>query len=347
MSGQPPWVDDPSALVLVDWSWWLNKSFRLFELEGMVSGVVGWLTQMLAWNPAHVAICLDAPGETWRHRLPHPSDSEWKYKGGRDPKPRDFYTLADRCTELAELHSIPALWSTECEADDIIATATAKARAASYRVYICTADKDLHALCDSTEESGDVVAIWNNFDDWTRGPTETRERFKVGPAQMADYLAICGDPGDNIPGVPGLGGDKAAWLLAQGSLATLLETPPWTVDQHAAVDEQIKALAKSIKKASEDTAAELTARREQLMQSRKVARWHAVLLEHASIARFSRDLTALDCDAPIDIPWELLPVGGFQVDALRARYNSLGFTGKARDVPAFRKRVPWCIPHGA
>ena len=37
--------------------------------------------------------------------------------------------------------------------------------------------------------------------------------FGVAPEQMADYLALVGDPGDDIPGVPGIGAKTAAQLL--------------------------------------------------------------------------------------------------------------------------------------
>src|SRR5690606_42083871 len=48
--------------------------------------------------------------------------------------------------------------------------------------------------------------------------------------QVADFLALTGDPVDNIPGVPGIGAKTAAALLAHfGSLDALLarveETP--------------------------------------------------------------------------------------------------------------------------
>ncbi len=346
MRETPPWVGDESALIVLDWSWWLNKSYRLFELEGMTGNVVGWLCSLLSYEPAHLCIALDTNGETWRHKVKHPTDEQWRYKAGRDPKPSDFYRLSDRCTEIAELHSIPVLWADGYEADDIIATVTAKARTAGYRVYICSADKDLHALCEADERSGIVCATWSNHDGWTRGPVETREKFGVEPAQMPDYLAITGDKGDNVPGVFGLGDEKAAWLLGQfGTLEGALSHPPFTPEQHASLDARVKQLAKEMKKAGEDRLADLTVERDKLMQARKVARWHATLLENADVARFSRELTSLDCDAPIVVPWADLPVGGFQVDALKQRYESLGYTAKAREVRWVSKREPWCIPY--
>ena len=49
-----------------------------------------------------------------------------------------------------------------------------------------------------------------------------RDKFGVRPNQFADYLALVGDPIDDIPGVPGIGAKTAARLLqAFDNLATL------------------------------------------------------------------------------------------------------------------------------
>jgi 5'-3' exonuclease len=345
----PPWVGDESALVLLDWSWWLNKAFRIGGLEGMTSNVVGWLCGLLAWRPAHLAIALDCNGPTHRHRMTHPTDEAWIYKGGRDPKPADFFTLSDRLTEIADLHAIPILWAQEREADDVIATVTGRARAAGYRVWICSHDKDLCSLVESDPKSGIVVGTWDNFEGTFRGPDEVRAQFGVEPAQIPDLLAIWGDAGDKVPGVPSLGPTAAADILAHWStLEDALAAPPWPAEQYTITEQATKRLAARIKKTTDAAErAKLTAEREQIMHVRKLAKAHAVLHAHADVARFSRLLTALDCDVACSIPWEDLPVGGFHVDELRARYNDLGFTRRANEVPAWRKRAPWVIPYEA
>ena len=55
------------------------------------------------------------------------------------------------------------------------------------------------------------------------GPAEVRERYGVDPAQVPDFIALRGDPSDQIPGAPGVGPKTAAELLAQyGSLDAML-----------------------------------------------------------------------------------------------------------------------------
>lgn len=343
----PPWLDDEASLVLVDWSWWLNKSFALFGLEGMTSSVVGTLCALLSYRPAQLAIVLDAPGETHRHRMRHPTDEQWRYKGKRDPKPREFYELSDRLTDIAEMHAIPVLWCAEREADDVIATVTGKARAAGYRVWICSSDKDLCGLVEADAKSGILTGTWDNYTGAWRGPEEVRAHFGVEPSQIADYLAIAGDGVDAVPGVHGLGKEKAAALLNFfDTLDAALTAPPWPAEQHDTVARNVAAMAKRLKITSDpETRAAIEKARAEQMAARQLAKWHAILREHEAIARFSRDLTALDCGAPIGIPWEQLPCGGFDTEALRKRFHAMGFTEKARQVPSYPKRAPWVIPY--
>lgn len=338
-----PFTDDPAALVVVDWSWWLNKAFRVAGVDGMTSTVIGWLCALLSYDPAHVAIALDSHGPTFRHRMVHPFDPDWRYKSGRDPKPDEFYIIGQRCTELAELHAIPALWAEGYEADDVIATLTRQARGAGYRVWICAADKDLHGLTESSA-SGDIdVGVWDNVTGETRGPIDVRAKFGVDPPQIADFLAIAGDSGDSVPGVPGLGPGLAAELLRRfGSLEGALSQPPEDV---GALSGQIKAADKAMKTGPESERATVQAIREDMKVRRRLARHHATLVEHADVARFSRALTSLDCDAPIRVPWDDLPMGGFNAAELRKRYLSLGFNRKAEQVAHFPKRAPWAIGH--
>lgn len=339
--GPPVWAGDPSALVVIDWSWWLHKAYALADVD-MASMVVGWLCNLLAYEPAHVAIALDSPGPTFRHRRQHPTDPEWRYKGKRPPKSDDFYTIARRVTEIAELHSIPCLWANDYEGDDIAATVTIAARSAGYRVWNCSADKDLAALAeaDADPKIGIVSGLWDNSTNVHRGPAEIVESYGVRPDQIADWLAIWGDSGDNIPGVDGLGKDKAASILIQfGTLDAALRRKPWTPDEHAACDLKIKGLAKLAK-----TDAKAKEERDEWMQLRKVAVYHASLHASKELALFSRSLTALDCDAPISIPWYDLPIGGFDEEALTARYRNVGYKRKEAQVASFPKLAPWSVP---
>lgn len=361
--GRPPFVEDPSAIVLIDFSWWTNAAFRCpGGVSGMMANCVGRLTSLLSFYPAHVAYVRDTDPdgtgqETFRHKMRHPSDSSWEYKASRkkDPKPREFYVESDRVAEIFDLHSIPCLRADGWEADDVLATATRLARAANYRVWIVTSDKDLGSLCERDEESGVLVGLYDDVNNVARGPREIHRDIKVWPEQVTDLLAIAGDPGDGVPGVDGLGGKKTVGLLERfGTLDKALASASWNSEQAADVDGQIDKLAAALKaKAPTDgkkskrqpltpgQAAEATALREKLKEDRDVDRSHAKLLENADVVRFSKALTTLDDNAPIEMPWDRLPTGDFNVPELRARYTELRFMKKAEQVPWYPKAEPW------
>lgn len=347
----PPWVDDPSALVLVDWSSWLHRAWHVGEVSGMLAHLVGWLTSgLLAYQPAHLALVLDDSGETRRHKIAHPTDPDWRYKSDRDRKPDDFYQIGRKATEIANLHAIPCLWTPGEEADDVIATITARARSLGYRVWIASNDKDLHQLVEGEGRSL-AVATWNRFQDEASAGTcgsfrtaaEVRTKWGVDPWQMADLLAIAGDSSDGIPGVEGLGFGKASALLREyKDLESALRPSPWTPEDFENSKRAIADLAKRSKKL--DAPLDLAAQRIELMSRAAIERDRAKLCAQAEIARFSRDLSALNCDCDLDIPWEDLPVGGFDAEALRARYTEIGYDRKAREVVSYPKRAPWSIP---
>ncbi len=46
------------------------------------------------------------------------------------------------------------------------------------------------------------------------GESEVEGKFGIKPAFMTDYLFLCGDTSDNIPGVPGVGDKTARELVA-------------------------------------------------------------------------------------------------------------------------------------
>ena len=45
------------------------------------------------------------------------------------------------------------------------------------------------------------------------GPKEVLEQYGVEPKQVPDFLALCGDPSDKIPGAPGVSPKGAAAVL--------------------------------------------------------------------------------------------------------------------------------------
>jgi DNA polymerase I len=81
---------------------------------------------------------------------------------------------------------------------------------------VVSSDKDLAQLVGPGVEFLDF-AKGERYDE-----TAVAERYGVAPHQIADLLALAGDPVDNIPGVAGIGKKTAAQLLTTfGSLDEL------------------------------------------------------------------------------------------------------------------------------
>ncbi|MBD3292866.1 MAG: flap endonuclease [Armatimonadia bacterium] len=179
-----------------------------------VFGFVRMLRQMQrAWEPTHWCVAFDGglPEERTR-RLE-------SYKAQREEMPdalSDQLADIDRFLDAAR---VPWLMEQGQEADDLLASLCAEARAEAMEVLIATHDKDLFQLV------GEGVSIVPPTRAGERmGPKEIEARTGVAPAQVVDWLAMVGDVSDNIPGVPGIGKKTAARLLREyGSLESLWE----------------------------------------------------------------------------------------------------------------------------
>ena len=149
-----------------------------------------------------VVVALDSGGPTWRHeRFPD-------YKGNRDPAIR----TEKFSVELLELGN-KAGWLCLCvggyEADDLLATYV-NARWQERHLFVLSGDSDLLGLCHYNTT---VLrpAGKGAFNCW--GFAQVWDEYGVVPQQLPSYKALVGEPGDNLPGVPGIGPKKAAALL--------------------------------------------------------------------------------------------------------------------------------------
>src|SRR3546814_19081786 len=79
-----------------------------------------------------------------------------------------------------------------------------QARAHGHRGVIVSADKDLSQLLGEHDEQ------WDFARNQRWGMAGVKARHGAEARQIADYLALCGDAVDNIPGVPGIGAKTAA-----------------------------------------------------------------------------------------------------------------------------------------
>ena len=112
---------------------------------------------------------------------------------------------------------------------------------------------------------GDGIEMLDPMKQRMIGPEQVVEKFGVLPEKVIDVQALAGDSIDNVPGVPGIGVKTAAQLLGEyGDLETLL------------------------------------ARAEEIKQPKR----RQNLIDHADLARISKQLVTLKDDVPVDVPLE-------------------------------------------
>ena len=207
-------------LILVDGSGYLYRAFHAIQTKLATStgqptwavlGVVNMLYKLLDdYAPTEMAVVFDAPGKTFR------KDLYSEYKANRPPMPDELRAQVQPLLEAIEAMGIPLLRIEGVEADDVIGTLARAASRAGRDTVISTGDKDLAQLVDGH------VTLVNTMYDTKLDRAGVQAKFGVTPEQIADYLALIGDPLDNIPGIDGVGPKTAAkWLQQYPDIATL------------------------------------------------------------------------------------------------------------------------------
>lgn len=155
----------------------------------------------LATGHPYAAVCCDA-GKSFRH------DVSPAYKANRPEREAALHHQIDLAKEQLAADGFP-IWAVKgFEADDVVASATARALALpDLTVLIVTADKDLLQLV------GPRVRAMSTRDGSVLNTDAVVAKFGVRPGQMRDYLMLVGDSSDNVKGAAGIGPKKAADLL--------------------------------------------------------------------------------------------------------------------------------------
>ncbi|MBV9523700.1 MAG: DNA polymerase I, partial [Alphaproteobacteria bacterium] len=209
---------------LIDGSGFIFRAFHalpwLSRADGTPTNAVYGFTNMLLKlvqesDADGMAVVFDAAQTSFRNRIYD------RYKAHRPDVPSDLVPQFKLVREATEAFNICQIEAPDFEADDLIATYARHFKEQGARVTIVSSDKDLMQLID------DRVGMLDPLKSKPIGPAEVREKFGVGPEQVIDVQALCGDSVDNVPGVPGIGVKTAAELIGQyGTLENLLERAP-------------------------------------------------------------------------------------------------------------------------
>lgn len=172
-----------------------------------VNAVHGLLDSMLSLlrepEVTHIAAATDHVIASWRNDV-YPG-----YKTDAGVPPELLAQFGDAEWALRALGI--AVWPMVAdEADDAIATATARFASQFSQVVICSVDKDL-AQC----VRGDHVVLRDRMRRLTYDEAGVIAKFGVAPQSIPDYLALVGDAADGFPGLPGWGARSAAAVLSR------------------------------------------------------------------------------------------------------------------------------------
>ena len=236
-------LDDNKTLWLLDAYALIYRAHFAFSQNQMInskglntSAIYGFTSTLFdvlnTHNPTHIAVVFDTSAPTARH-IEFPA-----YKANREETPDDIKLAVPYIKKIIKGFNIPALYSDGFEADDVIGTLAKKAEKEGYKTYMMTPDKDFGQLVSENIFMYKPARMGNKAEIW--GIEEVCKRFEIeNPLQVIDYLGMCGDAVDNIPGIPGVG-DKTAkkFLKEYGSIENLLAN---TADLKGKMKEKVEA----------------------------------------------------------------------------------------------------------
>ena len=153
--------------------------------------------------PKHALAAFDESlGSCFRNEI-HPG-----YKRSRALPDAALAFQLQACRELTDLLGIASVASARFEADDLIASAARAARGQGGCAVVVSRDKDLGQVLRGADDR-----LWDFPAAAPLDRATYRARHGIEPEQVPDLLALCGDPVDDVPGVPGIGVKTAVALL--------------------------------------------------------------------------------------------------------------------------------------
>ncbi|MCW1249091.1 DNA polymerase I [Acaricomes phytoseiuli] len=219
-------MSEPRKLLLIDGHSMAFRAFYALPPETFITdtgqhtnAVYGFTSMLLTMirqqKPSHVVVAFDLDGGTFR------TEEYSEYKAGRARTPEEFHGQVDLIGKVLEAMNIPAVTLEGYEADDIIATASARAEAEGWQTLIVSGDRDAFQLItDSTLVLYPKKGI-SDIPPMDRAAVE--EKYLVPPELYPDLAALVGESADNLPGVPGVGPKTAAkWIKQYEGLEGIL-----------------------------------------------------------------------------------------------------------------------------
>ena len=253
-------------------------------------------------QPEHIAVAFDLAAPTFRDKLFE------EYKANRPEFPEDLAVQLPYVKRFCRAMGLPLVELEGFEADDLIGTLSRAGSAQGAEVFIVSGDEDLFQLVN------DRVRVLKPSRAGSDGETlcdatKVKEILGVEPGQVVDWLALTGDPSDNIPGARPLPGHEPQ--LVEGEKKRSYIGPKGATD----LIQQFGTLDKAL---------------ENYEQVKKQS-YRDALHDFRTEALLSRDLATIRTDVPVETSLEQLQVKPLDVTELTALCQELGFSSLLRE----------------
>ena len=203
-----------------------NKGLMRLTFKGKPTGAIHGtikriLTDIQAFKPTECAVVFDGAGARVEKQKVYEG-----YKAHRtNGMDESLHYQMNVTRDILRAAGICVLQKPGVDADDAIgALASLKHRS----ILVNSNDKDFLSLvndwCSQIRDRGNGPEVWT--------AASVRDHYGIEPHQIPDYLALCGDGVDGIPGLSGCGPVNAGELLREwGSLREIVvnrkQIPKW------------------------------------------------------------------------------------------------------------------------
>ncbi|MDC0077153.1 DNA polymerase [Acidimicrobiaceae bacterium] len=182
----------------------------LVTKDGFPTNVIHGFLMMISklvkdYDSEQIIITWDISKKTFRTELYS------EYKGNRSSAPEEFKLQVKTLQELLDKFNIPQVSKEGFEADDVLGTLSKKLNDKDKEVMIVTGDRDSFQLI--TDKTKILYTKRGISDTQIFNEKQFTDKYSIRTNQYIEYLALKGDPSDNIPGLPGVGEKTAINLL--------------------------------------------------------------------------------------------------------------------------------------
>lgn len=214
-------------LLIVDGS---NLLFQMFfgmparivnQQEKAIQGTLGFVGALLKIirmrTPTHIIVVFDGEHENDRSLL-DPAYKSNRIDYSETPEEETPFSQLPDVYDALDFMGIKHVETTACEADDLIAS------------YVLSCGQDMAVTISSFDSDffqliTDKVSVLRYRGEKTIvcTPEYIKEKFRITPAQYADFKSLTGDTADNIRGADKIGPKTASFLLNElGSLENII-----------------------------------------------------------------------------------------------------------------------------